>query len=36
MYFQVFEDHINLENGKFELLNPILSLKTMMNRIFFF
>ena len=35
-YFLKIEDHINLENGKFEFLKPILSLKTMINRIFFF
>ena len=34
-YFLKIEDHINLENGKFEFLKLILSLKTMMNRIFF-
>ena len=28
--------HIILENGKFEFLKLILSLKTMINRIFFF
>ena len=35
-YFSKIEDHIILENGKFEFLKLILSLQTMINRIFFF
>ena len=34
-YFLKIEDHINLENGKFEFVKLTLLLKTMMNRISF-
>ena len=34
--FSKIEDHIILENGKFEFLKLVLSLKTMINRTFFF
>ena len=35
-YFPKIEDHISLKNGKFEFLKFILSLKTVINRTFFF
>ena len=35
-YFPKLEDYISLENDKFEFLKFMLSLKTMINRTFFF
>ena len=35
-YFHKFEDYINLKNVKFECLKVILSLKTMIDKTFFF
>ena len=35
-YFPKIEDHFSQENDKFEFLKLILSLKTMINRTFFF
>ena len=35
-YFHKFEDHIGLKNVKLEFLDIILSMKTMINRTFFF